>query len=121
MKGESVAGSWLATLSLLVAVAVVVAGNILLKLGAVQLGRTSIVELMLSWRVLCGLGLFAVAVVLYISTLRVLPLQIAQSFMVLQYAGVIVASYLILGEQISGLRLVGMSLIGVGVFIVSRT
>ena len=121
MKGSAIAGNWLSALLLIVAVIGVIAGNMFLKLGAMRGEQASILALMLSWRVLTGLGLFAVAAVLYISTLRVLPLQVAQSFMVTQYAGVIVASYAILGEEISLLRLCGIVLIGGGVAIVSLT
>ena len=121
MNGNAAAGTWASGLLLLVAVVAVVAGNILLKLGAISGRQATILAVMLNWRVVTGLGLFAIAVVLYISTLRMLPLQVAQSFMVLQYAGVILASYVILGEHISAMRLAGIVLIGCGVAMVSWT
>jgi multidrug transporter EmrE-like cation transporter len=121
VNGNATAGNWLSALLLLVAVVAVVAGNILLKLGATRDQQATIVDIMLNWRVITGLGLFAIAVVLYISTLRMLPLQVAQSFMVMQYAGVILASYAILGEHISAMRLLGIILIGGGVAVVSWT
>lgn len=121
MNGNAAAGGWLSVLALIAAVVAVVIGNVFLKLGAVRYQQATILDLMLSWRVITGLGLFAVAALLYISTLRLLPLQVAQSFMVMQYAGVILASYAILGEQISAMRWIGILLIGAGVAIVSRT
>ena len=121
MNGNTTAGNWISALFLLAAIVAVVAGNILLKLGATRGQQATIVDLMLSWHVVAGLGLFAIAVVIYISSLRVLPLQVAQSFMVMQYAGVILASYAILGEHISAMRLLGIILIGGGVAVVSWT
>jgi drug/metabolite transporter (DMT)-like permease len=121
VNDKAAVGNWLSTLLLLVSVVTVVIGNIFLKLGAIRNQQATILDLMLSWRVITGLGLFAVGAVFYISTLRMLPLQVAQSFMVVQYAGVILASYAILGEHISGMRWIGIILIGGGVAIVSRT
>lgn len=89
-------------------------GNLLLKLGVTG-GGGGFWDKVLQVRTIAGLALFASAAMLYLAVLQKLPLNVAQSFMALQFAGVILASYFLLGEALPPLRLLGVVLIAVGV------
>ncbi|MBD9356717.1 EamA family transporter [Methylomonas albis] len=72
-------------------------------------------------KVYIGFVLFAIALVVWIFILKKLPLNVAQAFSVLQFVGVILASWLLLSEPISGLRWVGIAFVFLGVIIVGWT
>ena len=109
---------WLLVLAI---VAFVVTGNLLLKLGAAKVDGADLVASLTNWLLAAGLCSFAVAAVGYILLLRHVPLHIAQAFMALQFAATVAAAWAILGENISGVRLLGLLIILAGVLIVSQT
>ena len=99
-----------------------VTANLLLKSGATAPGSTSDNLLsLLNWRVIVGLASFALGAFFYVLILTRLPLNVAQSFAALQFVAVILASWLILGEPIGGLRWMGIALIGAGILLVGMT
>lgn len=109
---------WLLVLAI---VACVVTGNLLLKLGAVKIDAADLAATLTNWRLAVGLCAFAVAAAGYILLLRSVPLHMAQAFMALQFAATVAAAWAILGESISGMRLLGLLIILAGVLIVSQT
>lgn len=98
-----------------------VAGNLLLKSGAVEaLGRSAWWGL-LNLKTVSGLAFFGAAVLVYLWVLRTVPLNVAQSFMAAQFISVIVASALVLSEPISAIRWLGIALIAIGIVIVGHS
>jgi drug/metabolite transporter (DMT)-like permease len=97
-----------------------VAANILMKLGAIaplEHRHFGLVD----WKTAVGLGSFGAAGVIYAWILAYLPLNVAQSFMAVQFIAVIFASALILSEPIPMGRWLGILLIFVGIITVSMT
>jgi drug/metabolite transporter (DMT)-like permease len=98
-----------------------VAANLLLKMGAsTSSSRLPALEF-INWKLIAGVSAFGFAALLYIWLLRILPLNVAQSFAAAQFIAVSIASALILGEQISGVRWMGIVLIGIGIAVVGVT
>ena len=96
-----------------------VLANLLLKYDALS-GPEQIRLLGIwGWRSVAGAASFGIALAGYSLLVRSLPLNVAQSFATLQFVGVIVASRIILGEQITSLRLTGILTILAGITIVS--
>jgi drug/metabolite transporter (DMT)-like permease len=91
-----------------------------MKVGSAKFNIKNLLDLD-NCKVYIGLILFAVALVVWIFILKKLPLNVAQSFSVLQFVGVILASWLVLSEPISGLRWVGIVFVFFGVLIVGWT
>lgn len=108
-------------LVILVIVAFVVTGNLLLKLGAEKIDLADLAAIPTNGLLVAGLAAFAMAAAGYILLLRYVPLHVAQAFMALQFAATVTAAWAILGESISGLRLLGLVVILMGVLIVSQT
>lgn len=94
--------------------------NILMKIGVSgkELKALGFIDILMSWRILLGLGLFGIAIILWLLILRRLPLSVAQSFSAAQFIAVIVASRIILAEPIAGVQWFGMGLIALGIVVV---
>jgi undecaprenyl phosphate-alpha-L-ara4N flippase subunit ArnE len=103
-------------------VGLTVIANLLLKSGASAPGVSSDNLLsLLNWRVIAGLTSFALGAGFYVLILNKLPLNVAQSFAAVQFVAVILASSLILGEPVDGLRWAGIALIASGIALVGMT
>jgi drug/metabolite transporter (DMT)-like permease len=94
-----------------------VLANILLKTGAVLASPGQLHQLF-NWRVILGLGSFALAAVFYVLVLQWLPLNVAQSFAAAQFVAVILASAWLLSEPIGPTQWLGIVLIALGIFVV---
>lgn len=99
----------------LIIVPAIVAGNLLMKLGADSPDSEKIVLGLLSWKSLAGLFLFGAAVLVYAWILKWIPLYLAQSFAASQFVGVVLVSALFLSEPISLMRWIGITLIAIGI------
>jgi undecaprenyl phosphate-alpha-L-ara4N flippase subunit ArnE len=95
-----------------------VAANLLMKAGSDDLPSPLLLGY-LSWRTVCGLAAFGCAGLFYAQALRVLPLNVAQSYAAAQFIAVILASRLMLGEPIPLMRWPGISLIAGGIIVVA--
>ncbi|MDO8347226.1 MAG: EamA family transporter [Rugosibacter sp.] len=103
-------------------VSLTVIANVLLKSGASAPGVSSEhLWSLLNWRVIAGLASFALGAGFYVLILNKLPLNVAQSFAAVQFVAVILASFLVLGEPIGGLRWAGIALIVAGITLVGIT
>ena len=108
-----------------------IAGQLALKVGMTQIGRVSaealaqpvsmIVRMGSSPFVIGGLGLYGLGAVAWMTVLSRVPLSLAYPIMALSYAFTPVLAWLFLGESITSLRWVGIAIIGIGVFVVSRS
>jgi drug/metabolite transporter (DMT)-like permease len=101
---------------MLIVVVFNILANIMMKIG----GDSPRAIWFLSWKSIIGLSVFGVAGILYARILKFIPLHEAQIIASLQYVGVILAAALILGEPISQTKLVGISLIALGIAICYR-
>ena len=99
-----------------------VAANLLVKTGS-QMGviRSSAIMGLVNPITLAGLLCFGAGFVFYSFLLQRLPLNIAQSFLAVQFIAVIMASAVILEEPISALRWAGIGVIFIGVAMVAIT
>lgn len=96
-----------------------VMGNLLMKIGVDSLNaEASFWARLFSWRSLLGLTLFGCAAMIYIAVLRWLPLNVAQSFLAVQFVAVVLASRFILFEPIVPIQWAGIVLIAAGIAIV---
>ena len=96
-----------------------VIANLLMKSAALMdASRATWWEPFLNWRLLAGFVSFGVAAVIYALLLKVLPLNVAQSFASAQFVAVILASAIVLSEPISPAQWVGIALIACGIAVV---
>lgn len=95
-------------------VSLTIAANLLMKLGAGAPAERRMLGL-LSGQALGGMAMFGIALLLYLWILHRLPLNLAQGLAAVQFIGVILAAWLILGESISPLRWFFLLLLAVGI------
>ena len=91
-------------------------GQILLKLGA---GEQPTVYALANVRVVTGFALYGVGAVLWLISLRDLPLSIVYPFTLLTLAFVIVASIFVLGERPNPVAIFGCAAVCTGIMIVA--
>ena len=102
-------------------IAMTVAANLMLKLGAGAPEPQRVLFGVLDWKSAAGLALFGCGGIVYAILLRRVPLNVAVSFTAAQFVGVILAAGLVLGEPISPARWLGIACIGLGIVLVGLT
>ncbi len=107
-----------ALVPLITMIACTVAANLLMKVGSADEPSPVLLGIV-SWRTMCGLAVFGCAALFYVRVLRLLPLNVAQSYAAAQFVAVILGSRLILGEAIPLARWAGISMIVTGIAIVA--
>ncbi len=94
-------------------------GQLLLKTGARSLAHLDGVEFLLAavrnLQVLAGIAAWMVSTICWLQVLRVAPLSRAYGLTSLTYVLVVVASVVLLGEQVRRLHIVGTVLIVTGI------
>jgi multidrug transporter EmrE-like cation transporter len=98
-----------------------VVANVLMKIGATSPSEKNWPLGFVSIQTLIGVLFFGAALLLYLWLLKHVPLNIAQAFAAVQFVGVILASWFVLGEAISPLRWLGVGLITFGVMLVAAS
>ena len=107
-----------------------VAGQLILKRGIAGMGPLSLrpdavlgvaLSLILNPLVLLGLAIYACGTFLWLIALSRVDLSYAYPFASLNYVLVLLASWLVLGEQPTIPRVVGVLVICCGVYAISRT
>ena len=95
------------------------AAQLLLKAGtnAVPLGLRLAVEP----HILGGLACYVVSVVVWVVALSKVPVSIAYPMLSIGYVVNAIAAYYLLGEAVTPMRLAGIGIIVVGVFVVARS
>lgn len=105
-------------------------GQILLKTGMSQMGALtlSLNQLFnILWRmatnpfVVVGLGVYVMGTVFWLAALSRVDLSYAYPFASLSYIVMLIASILIFKENVTLLRLIGTLVVGLGVFLISRS
>lgn len=99
-------------------------GQILLKLGAEGLKggascSVTVLGFCLTWHLMVGVVIYALATVTWILTLREMPLSIAYPVVSLSYVVVALLSVTFLGEQLSWMYGLGLLLIMGGVSLIA--
>ena len=104
---------------ILVGVLLNAAAQLLLKAGtnAVPLG----LRLAIEPHILAGLACYVVSVVVWIVALSRVPVSIAYPMLSIGYVVNAIAAWYLLGEAVTPMRLVGIGIIVLGVFIVARS
>ena len=95
------------------------AAQLLLKAGtnAMPLG----IRLALEPHILGGLACYVISVVVWVVALSRVPVSIAYPMLSIGYVVNAIAAYYLLGETVTPMRLAGIGVIIVGVFIVARS
>ena len=114
---------------ILTAIFLAVIGQILVKKGLNSLGHIDFssglfrnyVKIFLSPAVLIGTFLYISSAFFWIYSLTKVDLSFAFPFLSLSYVLIILASWLLLGENIPLLRWIGVIVICIGVFLISRS
>lgn len=106
------------------------AGQILLKHGMTRMGEITLVANqmpLILWRlatnpfVVGGLALYAGGTIFWLAALSRVDLSFAYPFASLSYIIMLLASWQLFNESISLMRLAGTLVIGIGVFLISRS
>jgi multidrug transporter EmrE-like cation transporter len=71
--------------------------------------------------ILAGLACYVVSVVVWVVALSKVPVSIAYPMLSIGYVINAIAAYYLLGESITPMRLAGIGIIIVGVFVVARS
>lgn len=107
-----------------------VAGQLIMKQAMVGVGRglmtpeglaVSVLTLVFNPMVICGLAVYVSGTLLWLMALSRVDLSYAYPFASLNYILVLLASWLLLGEQPSPRRIAGVVAICFGVWAISRT
>lgn len=99
--------------ALAAAIALGVAGQFMLKLGAAAEG--GFVQQLMHPMTVVGLGAYVLSALLYMVALRKIPLSVAYPSVSASYVLVVLVSALVLGEQVTLAQAAGIALICVGV------
>ena len=106
------------------------AGQVLLKKGMGSMGPLTLSVNQLGsilWRmatnpyVVFGLGVYMLSTIFWLTALSRVNLSYAYPFASLSYIVMLVVSWQLFKEDISSLRLLGSLVIGIGVFLISRS
>lgn len=114
---------------LLIVLTVVIntAGQFMVKTGVNRIGAVSFsnvhsfVSALTSWLVICGFAIYFVSALIWISILSKTELSWAFPILSLSYVLTALLSPVLLHESFSALRLIGVLVICMGVFIVGKT
>lgn len=106
------------------------AAQLLLKAGTNAVGHFEFHldnALPVGWRlatephIMSGMGCYAVSLVVWIMALSRVPVSIAYPMLSIGYVVNALVAYLWLGEDVNSLRMLGIGVIVIGVFIVARS
>ncbi|MCS7104285.1 MAG: hypothetical protein NZ954_01810 [Thermofilaceae archaeon] len=87
----------------------------------VSLGVSTFVKLLLDWRVLLGLALYALSTVAWLAALAHDELSRLYPIISLNYALVLLAGYFLFGEVVTMSKVIGVVLILLGVAIIAAS
>lgn len=108
-----------AYLSLGIAIALGIAGQIVLKSGAV--GAPSLTAQLINPLTILGLAIYGLAAVAYVAALNRIPVSVAFPSVAASYAIVAVLAHLLWHEPLGWPQLGGIALIGGGIILIHQT
>ena len=103
--------------SLVAAIGISVAGQLLLKAGAV--GERGVIEQVLRWQTLVGLACYGAGAFFYILAIRRIPISVAMPMAALSYAAIAVLGHVIWNEPLTALHIAGIALVCGGVVVLA--
>ena len=112
--------TWKMIAGLVAMISCTVVGNVFIKIGASGDDSSRLFGLIAPQTIL-GVSFFVLALLFYAWVLKVLPLNVAQSFAAAQFVSVIIASSVFLAEPIPLIRWIGIALIAAGIVVVGVT
>ncbi|MBA7671039.1 putative 4-amino-4-deoxy-L-arabinose-phosphoundecaprenol flippase subunit ArnF [subsurface metagenome] len=116
-------------LAVLVSVSLAVVGQLLLKIGMLRMGRFSLnistivpqyTRILLNPFIIAGIISFALSMLVWLYVLSRLELSVAYPFVALNYVLILFASHFLLKETITPVRIIGVAVIVIGVYLISR-
>ncbi len=116
-------------LAILVSVFLAVVGQMLLKMGMLRIGKFSFnistlvsqyMKIFLNPFVIAGLVGFFISMLIWLYVLSRMELSLAYPFVALNYVLILFGSYFLFKETITPLKIVGVVVIIVGVYLVAR-
>jgi len=116
-------------LKLVLAVALLVAGQVLWKIGLTEVRDFSLVQdfagsigrALTNAKIVGGLFIYAFSTFIYFDVLAKLPLSLVYPFMSLSYVLALIPAHFVLGEQIGPLRLVAVLIIWGGLILLVKS
>ena len=128
-RGDSVMAK--SILLILISISFVIVGQVCLKLGMSNMGELSfgglsevasfLGKVATTPLIIFGFFLYVVASMIWLVVLSRVDLSFALPMMALSYVGVLVIAHFFLNENVTPLRWLGVSVICLGVFLLSRS
>ena len=113
--------NWKGAFFILITVSFTICGQILMKKGMLQNGTITFKDFTRNYLLLIGGSCYIAGFISWLNVLKILPLSIAYPSSSIAYVGVILASAIFLSEPITLFKIIGISLICLGVFFISRS
>ena len=116
-------------LAIFISILLAVVGQLLLKMGMLRIGKFSFdistlvhqyIKILLNPLVIAGLFGFFLSMLVWLYVLSRLELSFAYPFVALNYVLILFGSYFLLKETITPMKVVGVAVIVIGVYLISR-
>ena len=116
-------------LAIFISILLAVAGQLLLKMGMLRIGKFSFnistlvhqyIKILLNPLVIAGLFGFFISMLIWLYVLSRMELSFAYPFVALNYVLILFGSYFLLKEAITPMKVIGVIVIVVGVYLVAR-
>ena len=116
-------------LAIFVSISLAVVGQLLLKIGMLRMGRFSLnistivqqyTRILLNPFIIAGIIGFALSMLVWLYVLSRLELSVAYPFVALNYVLILFASHFLLKETITPVKIMGVAVIVIGVYLISR-
>ncbi len=116
-------------LAIFISIILAVIGQLLLKMGMLRIGKVSFnistlvhqyAKILLNPLVIAGLFSFFISMLIWLYVLSRMELSFAYPFVALNYVLILLGSYFLLKEAITPMKVMGVIVIVVGVYLVAR-
>ncbi len=113
--------NWKGFFLILITVSFTICGQILMKKGMLHNEAMTFKSIISNYFLLIGGLCYVAGFIFWLGVLSILPLSIAYPSSSIAYVGVIIASAFFLSEPVTFFKIIGISLICLGVFFISRS
>ena len=116
-------------LAIFISILLAVVGQLLLKMGMLRIGKFSFdistlvhqyIKILLNPLVIAGLFGFFLSMLVWLYVLSRMELSFAYPFVALNYVLILFGSYFLLKETITPMKVIGVAVIVIGVYLISR-